>query len=67
MSSRLSQSLSDKENGADNDGGDVWREIADAFAWGLSCGSASCMNSANSVFDLDDAVALYNRVEFMEI
>jgi sugar/nucleoside kinase (ribokinase family) len=35
----------------------------DAFRWGLSVGSASCMTSENSMFSLEDAKALYNGIK----
>ena len=61
------QDLLIEENDASSDGGEVWREVADAFAWGLSCGSASCLNSANSVFAPEDAEELYKGVTFLKI
>jgi hypothetical protein len=33
-------------------------ELTEAFAWGLACGAASCLTTENSVFALDDALAL---------
>ncbi len=33
--------------------------MATAFAFGLACGSASCLKPENSVFDLEDALAFY--------
>ena len=40
-----------------------WRAISDAFSWGLSCGAASCMGDANSVFNLSDAESLYSGIQ----
>ncbi|KAL9180698.1 hypothetical protein ACHAXT_011151 [Thalassiosira profunda] len=37
-------------------------EMATAFAFGLSCGSASCLKQENSVFDVDDAVAFFGNM-----
>jgi hypothetical protein len=37
--------------------------VVGAFAWGLSCGAASCMGDANSVFALSDAVELYTGIQ----
>ena len=33
--------------------------MATAFAFGLACGSASCMQEENSVFSVDDAERLF--------
>ena len=38
-------------------------KIQDAFSWGLSCGSASCMGQANSVFDIHDAINFYQNIK----
>ena len=38
-------------------------KIQDAFSWGLSCGSASCMGQANSVFDISDAINFYQNIK----
>eukprot|EP00584_Thalassiosira_punctigera_P016516 CAMPEP_0172551702 /NCGR_PEP_ID=MMETSP1067-20121228/40156_1 /TAXON_ID=265564 ORGANISM="Thalassiosira punctigera, Strain Tpunct2005C2" /NCGR_SAMPLE_ID=MMETSP1067 /ASSEMBLY_ACC=CAM_ASM_000444 /LENGTH=406 /DNA_ID=CAMNT_0013339515 /DNA_START=165 /DNA_END=1385 /DNA_ORIENTATION=+ len=34
-------------------------KMATAFAFGLACGSASCLQQENSVFDVDDAVKFF--------
>jgi len=34
-------------------------KMATAFAFGLACGSASCLKQENSVFDVDDAVRFF--------
>lgn len=36
--------------------------LAAAFGFGLSCGSASCLQPENSVFDVDDAVRYYDEM-----
>lgn len=33
--------------------------MATAFAFGLACGSASCLKQENSVFDVDDAIKFF--------
>ena len=43
-------------SGGDDDAG---AGMAAAFAFGLACGSASCLREDNSVFDVDDAVAFF--------
>ena len=40
-------------------------EMLAAFAWGLSCGTASCATDINSVFDMSLALKLYQSVEIM--
>ncbi|KAL7468245.1 hypothetical protein ACHAXS_008846 [Conticribra weissflogii] len=35
-------------------------KMATAFAFGLACGSASCLKQENSVFDVDDAVTFFS-------
>ncbi|KAL3761534.1 hypothetical protein ACHAW5_003082 [Stephanodiscus triporus] len=34
-------------------------DMATAFAFGLACGSASCLREDNSVFDVDDAMSFF--------
>ena len=38
-------------------------KMATSFAFGLSCGSASCLQQENSVFDVDDAVRYFSEME----
>ena len=38
-----------------------------AFAWGISCGTASCATLRNSVFDLDIAQALYSQLNIEQL
>ena len=48
-----------------------WEDVTDAkrikmatsFAFGLSCGSASCLQEENSVFDVDDAVGYFSEMD----
>ena len=46
-------------SGGDDDDDAGGRGMAAAFAFGLACGSASCLREDNSVFDVDDAVAFF--------
>lgn len=41
--------------------------MATAFAFGLSCGSASCLQQENSVFDVDDAVKFFSTMNQMAV
>jgi fructose-1-phosphate kinase PfkB-like protein len=41
---------------------DASSDILAAFAFGVSCGSASCLQAENSVVDTKDVVQLLNRV-----
>ena len=34
-----------------------------SFQWGLACGSASCMSSSNSVFEIQDVLQILNKIE----
>ena len=43
------------------------RRIEAAFAFGLACGSASCLKEENSVFDVDDVLNLYQGMEQPEL
>lgn len=36
-------------------------EVAASFAFGLACGSASCLKQENSVLDVDDALRLFSK------
>jgi fructose-1-phosphate kinase PfkB-like protein len=36
-------------------------EEASVFSFGLACGSASCLQPENSVFDVKDAIQLFSR------
>uniref|UniRef100_A0A7S2L182 Carbohydrate kinase PfkB domain-containing protein n=1 Tax=Skeletonema marinoi TaxID=267567 RepID=A0A7S2L182_9STRA len=38
-------------------------KMATSFAFGLSCGSASCLQQENSVFDVDDAVRYFSEMD----
>lgn len=38
-------------------------KMATAFAFGLACGSASCLKQENSVFDVDDAVRFFGGMD----
>jgi len=38
-------------------------DIATSFAFGLACGSASCLDRENSVFDVDDALGYFDGDE----
>jgi len=42
---------------------DFDKKIQKAFAWGLSCGSASCMQSGNSVFELNDCKIIFDGIK----
>jgi fructose-1-phosphate kinase PfkB-like protein len=33
-----------------------------AFCWGLSCGTASCFNKTNAVFDVNDVESIYSNL-----
>lgn len=54
--SKVGKHISDRE--ADWNEGEDGRgsRMATAFAFGLACGSASCLQEENSVFEVDDAV-----------
>lgn len=41
-------------------GGDKGYKMATAFAFGLACGSASCLQEENSVFEVEDAVSFFS-------
>ena len=65
-------SKNDDENNSKSDGNGIENriendvkllKIQDAFSWGLSCGSASCMGQANSVFDIHDAINFYQNIK----
>ena len=43
------------------------RRIEAAFAFGLACGSASCLKEENSVFDVDDVLNLYREMKVPEL
>jgi len=47
--------LSNKETLWSNDKQDNGIRVATAFAFGIACGSASCLKQENSVFDVEDA------------
>ena len=38
-------------------------DIATSFAFGLACGSASCLDRENSVFDVDGALGYFDGGE----
>lgn len=44
-------------------GGEFDDEVVAAFAFGLACGSASCFKEENSVFDIEDALRLFEQIE----
>jgi len=46
------------EGGASSDEAKGYN-VATAFAFGLACGSASCLKQENSVFDVDDAIKFF--------
>ncbi|KAL7525663.1 hypothetical protein ACHAXR_001104, partial [Thalassiosira sp. AJA248-18] len=58
--SKIGKGLSDRKaewgEGAEDDEG---FKMATSFAFGLSCGSASCLQQENSVFEVDDAVKFF--------
>eukprot|EP00581_Thalassiosira_minuscula_P009256 CAMPEP_0183708712 /NCGR_PEP_ID=MMETSP0737-20130205/4931_1 /TAXON_ID=385413 /ORGANISM="Thalassiosira miniscula, Strain CCMP1093" /LENGTH=431 /DNA_ID=CAMNT_0025936625 /DNA_START=135 /DNA_END=1430 /DNA_ORIENTATION=- len=57
LSNRKTEWLSSGEGGEeDNSEG---YKMATAFAFGLACGSASCLQQENSVFEVDDAVKFF--------
>lgn len=37
--------------------------LINAFAWGISCGAASCMTSTNSVFELADVQSIRKSLD----
>lgn len=37
--------------------------VADAFSFGLACGSASCLRQENSVFLVEDALRLFGGMD----
>lgn len=41
--------------------------VVDSFRWGISCGGASCLNAANSVFTVSDAVSIYSGIQVTEV
>ncbi|KAI2509459.1 tagatose-6-phosphate kinase [Fragilaria crotonensis] len=43
------------------------RRIEAAFAFGLACGSASCLKEENSVFAVDDVLKLYQEMAHPEL
>ncbi|KAL7526063.1 hypothetical protein ACHAWF_001616 [Thalassiosira exigua] len=55
--SKIGKSLSDRkaESPAES--------MATAFAFGLACGSASCLQEENSVFDVDDAMKFFEGMD----
>jgi fructose-1-phosphate kinase PfkB-like protein len=40
----------------------MWNDEVVAFAFGLACGSASCLQEQNSVIDVQDALAIMNQI-----
>lgn len=42
-------------------------DILNCFKWGLSCGASSCFTNKNSVFELEDAVRIYNNIEISSV
>lgn len=61
---KSSSSSSNSSNSAGGGGGltaaadEQLAEAVAAFAWGLSCGAASCLTGENSVFDVADAASI---------
>ncbi len=55
----LSEKCAEWAIGSEEGGDDAGCGMAAAFAFGLACGSASCLQEDNSVFDVDDAVAFF--------
>jgi fructose-1-phosphate kinase PfkB-like protein len=61
----IRKSLCEKKSKWSSGEGDAMSKVvrgysmATAFAFGLACGSASCLKPENSVFDLEDALAFY--------
>lgn len=47
-------------------GSDVGEALG-AFQWGVACASASCMNTANAVFSIDDASAIRSKIVTKEV
>jgi len=43
------------------------KEIRDAFSWGLAVGAASCLSQSNSVFAIEDALAIQATISITEI
>ena len=41
---------------------DFDKKLMKAFAWGLSCGSSSCLTSKNSVFDMNDCKIIFDSI-----
>jgi len=50
----------------DNDSDNYDRNVVDSFRWGIACGGASCL-SANSVFTMTDAIAIFNDIKVTEV
>jgi fructose-1-phosphate kinase PfkB-like protein len=51
--------ISGKSNDSNN--GNTYN-VLDSFRWGLSCGSASCMSDANSIFEKTDAESIFHSI-----
>jgi hypothetical protein len=58
---RLSEKRAEWRSGVDgvSSDDDAGYDMAAAFAFGLACGSASCLREDNSVFDVDDAISFF--------
>jgi len=53
---RIQESLTDRSKSEELD------DVAVAFAFGLACGSASCLQKENSVFDVKDSLNLFEKI-----
>lgn len=69
ISSHVGNLILERRTKWSNDEDDVTSEaakgldMAAAFAFGLACGSASCLKQENSVFDVDDALKFFGRMD----
>jgi hypothetical protein len=56
ISSAVGEKLVKKESKWSKDKKEKGWRMATAFAFGIACGSASCLKEENSVFDVEDAM-----------
>ena len=61
--SKIGTQLTDKMNDWGSDKSVVVPPLATAFAFGTSCGSASCLKEENSVFNVEDAKTFFNGMD----
>lgn len=41
--------------------------VVNSFRWGIACGGASCLSTANSVFSMTDATAIFAGIKVIEL